>query len=141
MIRVTNGMAIAESEVTYRFFVSSGPGGQNVNKVATAAQLRFDAASSPSLAEEVVRRLRSIAGRRMTADGVVHITAQRFRSQDRNREDALDRLVALLRRAAERPNVRRATRPPKGAVERRLESKSRRSATKRTRGTVRDTDD
>ena len=107
MITVNDHIALAESEVSYQFYPSAGPGGQNVNKVATAAVLRFDVESSPSLPDDVRARLRPIVGRRMSRDGVITIKAQRFRSQDRNREDALGRLVALIRRAAERP----ATRP------------------------------
>ena len=136
MIRVNDNIAIAESEVSFQFHPSSGPGGQNVNKVATAALLRFDAGASPSLTEDVLRRLRSVAGRRMTGDGVVLIKAQRYRSQDRNREDAMERLVALIRRAAEPARPRTATRPSRAAVERRLVGKARRAATKRSRGPV-----
>ena len=140
MIQVTDEIAIAESEVTFHFAPSAGPGGQNVNKVATAAQLRFDATASPNLDEEVLRRLRNLAGRRMTAAGTLVIKAQRFRSQDRNRADALDRLVRLIRRAAVGPRARHPTRPSRAAVERRLELKSRRASTKRLRGPVGDAD-
>ena len=107
-----------------------------MNKVATAAVLRFDVESSLSLPDEVRARLRPIVGRRMSRDGVITIKAQRFRSQDRNRDDALGRLVALIRRAAERPTTRRATRPSPAAVERRLDAKTRRGVTKRQRGSV-----
>ena len=136
MIRINDHIAIAESELTFRFFTSSGPGGQNVNRVATAAQLRFDAAGSPSLPDDVVRRLRTLAGRRMTGDGVMLIRAQRYRSQERNREDAMDRLVTLVRRAAEPAPPRIATKPSSSAMERRLGDKARRGATKRARGPV-----
>ena len=136
MITVNDHIALAESEVSYQFYPSAGPGGQNVNKVATAAVLRFDVESSPSLPDEVRLRLRPIVGRRMSRDGVITIKAQRFRSQDRNREDALGRLLALIRRAAERPTTRRATRPSPAAVERRLDAKTRRGVTKRQRGSV-----
>ena len=138
MIQITRDISIGEGEVTFRFFTASGPGGQNVNRVATAAHLRFDAASSPSLTEDVVRRLRVVAGRRMSADGVLQIRAQRYRSQDRNRDDALDRLKSLLRQAAEGPHDRFPTRPSRSSVERRLEGKSHRAETKRKRGPVRD---
>ena len=136
MIRITPSIAIDEAEVQFQFVTASGPGGQNVNRVATAAQLRFDAASSPSLTDEVRQRLASVAGRRMTGDGVLIIKAQRFRSQEQNREDAINRLVALLQKAAETPRRRRATRPTRASKERRLESKKRRSKTKRLRAPV-----
>jgi ribosome-associated protein len=138
MIRITDAIAIAESELTFRFFTAQGPGGQNVNKVASAAHLTFDAADSSSLPEEVVRRLRGVAGRRMTAAGVVIIRAQRFRSQERNKENAIERLVHLLARAAEPPTIRVKHRPTRGMIERRLDVKRRRATTKRTRGPVRD---
>lgn len=141
MIPVTENITIAESELMFHYIRSTGPGGQNVNKVATAAQLRFDALASPSLPEEVRRRLRSIAGKRMTIVGEIVITAQRFRSQERNREDAIDRLVRMLRRAAEPPRPRTATRPTRAMVERRLDNKARRSATKRSRGSVKRDDE
>ena len=136
MIRITPSIAIDEAEVQFQFVTASGPGGQNVNRVATAAQLRFDAASSPSLTDEVRQRLASVAGRRMTGDGVLIIKAQRFRSQEQNREDAINRLVALLQKAAETPRRRRATRPTRASEERRLESKKRRSKAKRLRAPV-----
>ena len=136
MIRITPSIAIDEAEVQFQFVTASGPGGQNVNRVATAAQLRFDAASSPSLTNEIRQRLTSVAGRRMTGDGVLIIKAQRFRSQEQNWEDAINRLVALLQKAAETPRRRRATRPTRASKERRLESKKRRSKTKRLRAPV-----
>ncbi len=136
MISITPSIAIDEAEVQFQFVTASGPGGQNVNRVATAAHLRFDAASSPSLTDEVRQRLASVAGRRMTGDGVLIIKAQRFRSQEQNREDAINRLVALLQKAAETPRRRRATRPTRASEERRLESKKRRSKTKRLRAPV-----
>ncbi len=136
MIQITPTLAIGESEVRISFVQASGPGGQNVNKVSTAAQLRFDVAHSPSLPEDVRRRLVRLAGKRMTADGVLLIDARQFRTQERNRQDALDRLVNLIREAAEAPRPRRKTRPPKESKRRRLEAKRRRGQVKRLRGRV-----
>ena len=133
MITINANLALDEREITESFIRASGPGGQNVNKVASAAQLRFDAKNSPSLPEPVKVRLLRLAGHRATAEGVIIITAQRFRSQDRNREDARERLVALIRRAAEPPTPRRKTRPSAGQREERLAAKARRSAVKRRR--------
>ena len=133
MIRITPAIAIDESEITEKFVHSSGPGGQKVNKTATAVQLRFDAAASPNLPDEVRERLRGIAGRRMTADGVLVIEASRYRSRQRNREDAMGRLVELLRGAARKPRTRRRTRPTKASKQRRLAAKRRRSEAKRLR--------
>ena len=136
MIRVTDTLWLGESEVEFSFFTSSGPGGQHVNKVATAVQLRFDAARSPSIADAVRTRLRSLAGRRMNAAGVIVIKAQRYRSQDRNRADALERLVGLSRRAAEPGRARRPTAPSAASVRRRLEAKARQARTKQLRGPI-----
>jgi ribosome-associated protein len=133
MIRITDRISIAESELSFTYTTAQGPGGQNVNKVATAARLVFDAAASPSLAPDVKVRLRGLAGRRMTAAGILTISAQRFRIQERNREDAIDRLVDLLQRAAVRPIIRRVSGPSKGMVQQRLDDKRRRSNSKRTR--------
>ncbi len=135
LIRIAPGAAIDEAEIAETFIRASGPGGQNVNKVSSAVQIRFDAAASPGLSPAVKERLAKVAGSRMTRDGVVILTAQRFRTQERNREDARERLVELIRKAAEPPPPpRRATRPSKGAVERRLTGKSLRSGVKAGRG-------
>jgi ribosome-associated protein len=136
VIPVTESISLDECELEERFILSSGPGGQNVNKVASAVQLRFDVAGSPSLPDEVKRRLLRLAGKRASKDGVLVLTARGERSQERNREDALARLIALIRRAAEIPKPRRATRPTRASVRRRLEAKSLRSRTKRGRGRV-----
>ena len=133
MIRVTKDIAIDERELQEEFIRASGPGGQNVNKVATAVKLRFDAAHSPSLPPEVRDRLIRLAGSRITEQGVIIIDARRFRSQERNRQDARERLAALIRKAAQRPKARRKTRPTAASKERRLEEKRRRGQTKRTR--------
>ncbi len=133
MIEITPSIAINESELEYSFIRSSGPGGQNVNKVATAVQLRFDAAHSPSLPEEVKARLAAVAGSRLTADGVLMIEARQYRTQDQNRADSLLRLVDLLRQAAQPPRPRKKTRPSVAAKARRLEQKRQRSEIKRLR--------
>lgn len=132
-MRITKSIQIDESELEFRFVHASGPGGQNVNKVATACQLRFDAAGSDSLPEEVKHRLIRLAGRRMTEMGVLVIDARRYRTQLRNRRDALERFVSLLQRAATIPKPRRKTKPTPASRKRRLESKHRRSRTKQLR--------
>ncbi len=133
MIEIVPGIALDPREITESFVRASGPGGQNVNKVATAVQLRFDLRASPSLPGAVRARAERLAGQRLTKDGVLVITAEHFRSQERNREDALARLVALLRAAARPPVPRRPTRPGLGAKRRRLDEKSRRGQTKKLR--------
>ncbi len=138
MLRITPEIAVSDDEIVLQFVRSSGPGGQHVNKVATAVQLRFDVAGSPSLPDEVRTRLRSIAGRRLTEGGILVIDARRFRTQERNRQDAIERLVTLIRRAAQRPKPRKKTRPSAGARQRRLEEKRRRGETKLLRRRVTD---
>jgi len=134
---INDGITIAGWELVEQFIRASGPGGQNVNKVATSVQLRFDVRNSPSLPEPVKRRLAAIAGRRLSKDGVLIIEADRFRTQDRNRQDARDRLKALIEKAAAPPPPkRRRTRPTKASVERRLKAKAGRSAIKKGRGAV-----
>jgi ribosome-associated protein len=133
MIRITPRVAIDESELVESFVRASGPGGQNVNKLSTAVQLRFDVRNSPALPEDVRERLEKLAGSRLTTEGVIVIAAQRFRTQERNREDARERLFELIREASIRPVIRRATRPTLASKKRRLESKSRRSGVKALR--------
>jgi len=133
MIHITDTIAIREDEIAERFILASGPGGQNVNKVAAAVQLRFDVRRSPSLPEAVRERLERLAGRRLTGDGVLVITARRTRSQERNRQDALQRLIELIRRAAKKPTPRKPTRPTAASKRRRREEKGRRATLKRLR--------
>ncbi|MBX9828321.1 MAG: aminoacyl-tRNA hydrolase [Xanthobacteraceae bacterium] len=133
MIRITDHISIDESEIEESFVRSSGPGGQNVNKLSTAVQLRFDVRRSPSLPNDVAIRLMRLAGKRMTKDGVLVLIAQNHRTQERNRAEALERLVALVQEAAVRPVPRRATKPTKASKERRIEGKKRRSGIKNLR--------
>ena len=140
-LRITPQITISDDEIVLDFIRASGPGGQHVNKVATAVQLRFDAGHCPSLPPDVRRRLRGIAGRRMTADGVLILRAQRFRSQERNRQDALERLAALIRKALKPPAKRIATRPSRASRARMLARKKHRSRTKKLRSRVSPSDD
>ncbi len=136
MIPIDDTLALDESEISESFIRASGPGGQNVNKVASAVQLRFDVRQSRSLPEPVRTRLERLGGHRVSQDGVLVISARRFRSQERNREDALARLVALVRRAATPPRPRRRTRPSTASREQRLAAKARRARLKQQRAGV-----
>lgn len=132
-LRVTPGVEIPDSDLEFRFVRASGPGGQNVNKVSSAVQLRFDLAGSRALAERVKTRLRTLAGQRLNEDGSVLIIARRHRTQDQNRRDALERLSDLIERALIEPKARHATRPTRAAKERRLQSKRKHQRVKRLR--------
>jgi ribosome-associated protein len=134
MLRITDTISIDDNELSESFVRSSGPGGQNVNKVSSAVQLRFDARGSPSLPNDVAVRLMRLAGKRLTKDGVIVIIAQQFREQERNRADARERLADLVRQAAVKPIPRRATKVPKSAKKARLEGKKHRSRIKNLRG-------
>jgi len=133
MIRITDDISIDEREIEESFVRSSGPGGQNVNKLSTAVQLRFDVRQSPSLPNDVALRLMKLSGKRLTKDGVLVLIAQTHRTQERNRADALDRLIALIKQAAVKPIPRRATKPTKASKQRRIEGKKRRSGLKALR--------
>jgi ribosome-associated protein len=133
MIRITGRITIDEREIHEQFIRASGPGGQNVNKVSTAVQLRFDVAHSRSLPEDVRDRLTRLGGKRMTKEGYLILDAHRFRTQEQNRQDAIARLLGLIRQAAQRPKIRKRTKPTLGSKERRLESKHRRAKIKELR--------
>lgn len=134
MLQITPSIHIHENELRFDYIRASGPGGQNVNKVATAVQLRFDARAS-SLPEEAKARLVRLAGKRITADGVLLIEAKQFRAQEQNREDAIQRLIALVRKALVKPKPRKKTKPTKASKEKRLQSKKRRGDIKKSRQT------
>ena len=136
MIPVSENISLSDDEIDESFIRSSGPGGQHVNKTSTGVQLRFDVANSPSLPEDVRSRLTSIAGSRLTGEGVLVITSTNKRSQTANRQEALDRLIELIREAEKRPKTRRKTKPSQGAKKKRLENKKRRSDLKQSRGPV-----
>ena len=140
MLRINATITIPDSEITLTFVRADGPGGQNVNKTATAVQLRFDAMHSPALPADVRRRLVRLSGRRLTGDGILVIDARRHRSQKQNRQDALERLTRLVQAALQPPRTRRPTKPSKASRRRRLESKRHRARLKRSRGSVRDDD-
>ena len=133
MLYVSNSIQIPEEDLQESFIRASGPGGQNVNKVATAVQLRFNAEKSPVLEEDVKKRLKRLAGRRMTSDGEIVIEAKRYREQEKNRADARERLAALIRKATEKPKARRQTRPTRASVQRRVEVKKKRGNVKQMR--------
>ena len=141
MIEITPEIQVDENEIHFDFVRSSGPGGQHVNKVATAVQLRWDARQSNAISGAVFIRLKQVAGRRLSAEGILMIHASRFRSQERNRQDAMDRFIQFMRRAAEKPKPRRKTRPTKASKERVLAEKKHRSRVKKTRRRVRRADE
>ncbi len=133
MIQITDTFALNENEIQLEFIKATGPGGQNVNKVSSAVQLRFDAAGSSAISDDTYKRLKKIAGRRMTTTGIIVIKANRFRSQEQNRQDAVNRLVLMIQRAMETPKHRRPTKPTVVSKQRRLETKRHRSEIKRRR--------
>jgi ribosome-associated protein len=133
MLQITDSIQIEESELQFEFIRASGPGGQNVNKVATAVQLRFDVLNSPSLDSDIKGRLIRLAGRRINADGVLVLESRRFRTQEGNREDVIRKFIELVRKAAKKPKVRRKTRPTKASQEDRLKGKKKRGEVKKLR--------
>lgn len=141
MIQITPSISIDPSDIQWSFIRASGPGGQHVNKTASAVQLRFNVDPNPNLPPDIRRRLLQIAGHRMAADGTLVIDARRFRSQTRNREDAMERLIGLIRQAAHPPARRKKTRPPRISKKRRLETKRQRGALKRQRRPVTNIDE
>jgi ribosome-associated protein len=141
MIYITDVLAIGDNEIDEEFIHASGPGGQNVNKVATAVQLRFNVYKSPSLPDDIRTRLISIAGKRVSGDGVLIIKAGRYRTRERNRHDALERLISLIRNASEVPKSRRKTKPTLASKKRRIETKRKLADRKRTRRSVKHTEE
>jgi len=141
MIRVSENISISEDEIEEHFIRTSGPGGQHVNKTSSGVQLRFDVANSPSIPGDVKRRLKALAGSRLTNDGILMIASTNNRSQTANRREAVERLVALIQEAEKKPKRRRKTKPSMGARAKRLENKNRRGALKNSRAAVKRTDD